>query len=314
MPGTDERQSTILKALADENRIRLLRLLSREVLNVQELCEILDLPQSRVSRHLSILRANEMVHDQREGSRVYYSLAKLDGDFELISSYLNGISQQEHPDLERMEAVIRRRTRQSRDFAEEQASHWDELGAELHSSTAALLCLAELMHGDRVCADLGTGTGLLLPILSCSSSKVYAVDHSSEMLGYAEERCRNQGVANVEFLRCDLNEVDKHLPELCDCIMLHFVLHQLSRPRSIIETMARCLNTNGNLVIVDRTKHDDEVAREKFGSLWLGFEASFVEEALRNAGLERVRYHQLPSDADGARGIFVATATKCDSS
>jgi ArsR family transcriptional regulator len=46
----------LLRLLGDEARLRLLRLLSREALNVSELTGILGLAQSGVSRHLGLLR------------------------------------------------------------------------------------------------------------------------------------------------------------------------------------------------------------------------------------------------------------------
>ncbi len=310
MTNTDEKQSAILKALADENRIRLLRLLACEVLNVQELCEILDLPQSRASRHLSVLRTVGLVHDQREGSRVYYSLAKLDDEFQLIAGYIEGIAKQEHPDLERMQAVLRKRTRASQDFAEEQAGRWDQLGSELYSGTAALLAIAQLTKSDRITADLGTGTGLLLPLLGGISGKVYAIDHSNEMLSHARQRCSEQQVGNVDFLCADLDALDTVMPEPCDCILMHFVLHQLARPRHVVQTVTRCLKTQGNLVLVDRVKHEDETSREKFGSLWLGFEESAVRDWFQSAGLSDIIYHKLtPDPATNPEGIFVAAAS-----
>jgi len=66
----------LARAAADPNRLRLLALLTatdREVC-VCELMEILDLPQSRVSRHLQTLRRLKLVHDRREGKWVHYRI------------------------------------------------------------------------------------------------------------------------------------------------------------------------------------------------------------------------------------------------
>ncbi|HAU60478.1 MAG TPA: transcriptional regulator, partial [Opitutae bacterium] len=51
----------ILQVLSDSTRLRMLRLLSREELSVAELQEILEMGQSRISSHLSLLRRNQMV-------------------------------------------------------------------------------------------------------------------------------------------------------------------------------------------------------------------------------------------------------------
>ena len=66
----------LARAAADPNRLRLLALLAaadREVC-VCEFMEILDLPQSRVSRHLQMLRRLKLVSDRREGKWVHYRL------------------------------------------------------------------------------------------------------------------------------------------------------------------------------------------------------------------------------------------------
>ena len=64
----------ILKLLADSTRVRILTLLAKEELSVAELQEVLDMGQSRISSHLSLLRQGELVHDRREGKKTFYGL------------------------------------------------------------------------------------------------------------------------------------------------------------------------------------------------------------------------------------------------
>jgi DNA-binding transcriptional ArsR family regulator len=56
----------IFKALADETRLRIFRLLSQQELCVCEIEDILDLPQSLVSNHLAVLRRNGLVESRRD--------------------------------------------------------------------------------------------------------------------------------------------------------------------------------------------------------------------------------------------------------
>jgi ArsR family transcriptional regulator len=65
----------IFESLADENRLRIVNvmLLSPE-LCVIDMVNILDMPQTRVSRHLSYLKARNIVHSRRDGTWMYYSL------------------------------------------------------------------------------------------------------------------------------------------------------------------------------------------------------------------------------------------------
>src|SRR3954467_8483377 len=61
-----------MEALADGTRLRLLRLLERHELGVIDLCQILQLPQSTVSRHLKVLADQNFVHSRRSGTTHLY--------------------------------------------------------------------------------------------------------------------------------------------------------------------------------------------------------------------------------------------------
>ena len=72
--SADELQR-IFKTLSDPTRVRLLSLLEREELAVQELMEVLGMAQSRVSRHLAILREASLLQGRRDGTSVFYGFA-----------------------------------------------------------------------------------------------------------------------------------------------------------------------------------------------------------------------------------------------
>ena len=62
------------KALSDETRIRLLKLLQHRELCVCELMQVLNMTQSRISRNLGILKNAGLVKDRRDGLWVHYSI------------------------------------------------------------------------------------------------------------------------------------------------------------------------------------------------------------------------------------------------
>jgi len=68
------RQARVLKALANESRLRIIDRLSRGECSVGELTEIVGSDKSTVSKHLAVLRAHGIVLDRREGNVVYYTL------------------------------------------------------------------------------------------------------------------------------------------------------------------------------------------------------------------------------------------------
>jgi ArsR family transcriptional regulator len=73
--GTLKKITRILKALADENRIRILCLLNeREDLCVCEIREVIGLSQPTISSHLKLLENNELVTFNKDGKWVNYSM------------------------------------------------------------------------------------------------------------------------------------------------------------------------------------------------------------------------------------------------
>lgn len=79
-----------LKALSHEIRYDLVRHLAQGERCVCDLEALLDLPQSKVSYHLSILREAELVSSEQRGKNSYYSLRQ-DHFFQLGGALLNEI-------------------------------------------------------------------------------------------------------------------------------------------------------------------------------------------------------------------------------
>ena len=65
----------ITKALAEENRIRILLALGGPELCVCQIIELLELAPSTVSKHMSILRQARLVDGRKDGRWMYYRLA-----------------------------------------------------------------------------------------------------------------------------------------------------------------------------------------------------------------------------------------------
>ncbi len=65
---------TMLKALSDETRLRILKLLERGELCVCEIVAAFDVGQPRVSFHLAALRNAGLVKDRKEGKWMYYRI------------------------------------------------------------------------------------------------------------------------------------------------------------------------------------------------------------------------------------------------
>src|SRR5690606_21515296 len=138
-----------LAAIAKPSRARLLAVLERNELIVNELCDILQMPQSTVSRHLRVLDKEGWVAWRAEGTSRRYAMAALDESaqqvWSVIRASLDGTQQAVH-DAERLRAVLAARRSGSREYFESAAHEWDSTRAELFGSaadTSALLALLD---------------------------------------------------------------------------------------------------------------------------------------------------------------------------
>lgn len=73
-PSIYKQQATVLKALANESRLKIVDRLSQGECTVTELTALVGTDQSTVSKHLMLLRTHGIVEDRREGTNVYYRL------------------------------------------------------------------------------------------------------------------------------------------------------------------------------------------------------------------------------------------------
>lgn len=81
--------ASVLKSLANPNRLMILCLLSQGELSVGELAVHIDLEQSPLSQHLAKLRAEKLVSTRKESQSVYYSIS--DPNIEKIIATLQSI-------------------------------------------------------------------------------------------------------------------------------------------------------------------------------------------------------------------------------
>jgi SAM-dependent methyltransferase len=302
-----------LTTLADATRSRMLLLLERNELTVSELCAVLQLPQSTVSRHLKTLSDAGWVSSRREGTSRFYSLA-LD-DREPATQQLWALLREQvtstpaaDQDARRLKGVLGRRQTKSQEFFESAAGQWDRLRQDLFGRASHLVALPGLLDDRWVVGDLGCGTGEVAATLAPFVGRVIAVDRSADMLQAAERKLREH--PNVDVRRGELEALPIADGEL-DAATLMLVLHHVPDPAAALAEAARALRPGGRLLILDMLPHDREEYRHQMGHVWLGLGDDQLRRLLGAAGLQHVRVSALPADPD-ARGpaLFVCTAVK----
>jgi ArsR family transcriptional regulator len=302
-----------MSALADATRSRLLLLLERHELTVGELCQVLQLPQSTVSRHLKLLGDEGWVSARAEGTSRRYRMPadRMDAGarqlWQLVRgevAALPGAAQ----DGERLRTVLAQRSTRSREFFSSAAGEWDRLRAELFGRRADLLGLLGLLDESWTLGDLGCGTGQITHSLAPFVRRVVAVDSSPEMLSAA--RARLAGLGNVETREGELESLPIADGEL-DAAVAFLVLHYVAEPGEALAQAARALRPGGRLLVVDMMPHDREEYRATMGHVWQGFEAARMERWMADAGLGAFRYVPLPPDpAAKGPGLFAASARR----
>ena len=306
-----------LTTLADATRSRMLLLLERNELTVSELCAVLQLPQSTVSRHLKTLSDAGWVSSRREGTSRFYSLALDEREpstrrlWSLLREQVSATPGADQ-DARRLKGVLGRRQTKSQEFFESAAGQWDRLRQEMFGRSSQLQALPAFLDERWTVGDLGCGTGQVAAALAPFVASVIAVDRSADMLQAAKRRLRE--MANVEVRRGDLEALPIADQEL-DAATLLLVLHHLPDPAAALREAARVLKPGGRLVISDMLPHDREDYRHQMGHVWLGLSEEQLRRLLGAAGFYDIRLVPLAADPD-AKGpaLFVASAVKHGSS
>jgi ubiquinone/menaquinone biosynthesis C-methylase UbiE/DNA-binding transcriptional ArsR family regulator len=300
-----------LTALADATRSRMLVLLERHELTVGELCAVLQLPQSTVSRHLKTLLDAGWVSSRRDGTSRYYALAIDDrGEqgrrlWTLLRDQVRATRGADQ-DARRLKTVLKTRQTKSQQFFETAATQWDRLRQDLYGRASHLQAVPALLDPNWTVGDLGCGTGELSATLAPFVARVIAVDRSGDMLEAAQRRLRE--LSNVQVRRGELESLPIE-DDTLDAATLVLVLHHLPDPAAVIRETARVLKRGGRVLIADMLPHDREEYRQQMGHVWLGFSDDQIRRFCASAGFKDVRVVSLPADHD-AKGpaLFVASA------
>lgn len=302
-----------LAALAEALRLRLLRLVEVQELSVGEIANVVQLPQSTVSRHLKVLADAGWVAKRHEGTATYFRLSA--GDLDDAGQALwaavreRAVSNTDlAEDERRARAVLADRKTDSLSFFGRHSGEWDHLRHELFGGRFTTVAMLSLLRRDWVVADLGCGTGNAAEFLSPFVEQVFAVDLSGPMLTAA--RTRLAGTRNVNFVEAGI-EKNGLADASIDAAVCVLVLHHLENPAAAVRETRRVLRTSrggGVGLFVDMISHDRDEYRRNMGHKHLGFSRHQVIEMLGEAGFADVVYHELqPEPQAKGPGLFVAT-------
>lgn len=274
-----------LKLISDPSRLRLLLLLDREELSVAELQEILAMGQSRISTHLSQLKAAGIVEDRKQGKNSLYRLRDRQL-VELLHSAAGEIAEAQD-DARALQLVLEKRRDKVRGYFDELAGKFGRNYVPGRSWKGLAETLLQLMPPMSI-ADLGAGEGTFSQLLAQRAQQVIAVDNSAKMVEFGARLARENGIANLEYRLGDL-EAPPIDDATIDLAFFSQSLHHALHPERAVKAAARLLKPGGRIVILDLKKHAFEQARELYADTWLGFSEVELRGFLESAGFVDVQ-------------------------
>jgi ArsR family transcriptional regulator len=309
-----DRASSLFRLLGDDARLRLLRVLARERLNVTELTGILGLAQSGVSRHLGLLKEAGLVVEERDAGFTYYRVAP--GIQQARRHLWTALTEQfEHAaqdtsvraDEARLQEVLRLR---KENFETHGAADTPDARQLVpgRSWAAWSRALGLLLPPLRV-ADLGCGEGYLTIEAARWAARVVAVDRSSVVLNRAKALARRRRVSNVVWKRGELERLPIR-DRTVDVALLSQALHHAQDPARAVAEASRITVPGGRVLVLDLRTHDEEWVRAKLGDRRLGFRDEELARFLVGAGLDQVRVGVGARKAGDPFTVLIASGTR----
>jgi ubiquinone/menaquinone biosynthesis C-methylase UbiE/DNA-binding transcriptional ArsR family regulator len=275
----------ILKALADETRLRIVHVLLGREFSVKEIVRLFGMIQSRISRHLKILTESGILNSRRDGLWMFYTVSPEGAELLENLKAVTGAEPKLARDKARAARFLKDRKKDTSQFFDRVASNWEAMKKDILGDFSLSGFIMDKVRPCATASDLGCGSGDLLKTLASKADSVIGVDSSSRMLEEAKKRFQKKNSLSVR-----IGELE-HLPLRdgeCDLAVLNMVLHHLPSPYEALLEAHRVLSRKGQLVIADFEKHDRELLRKKYGDRWLGFERREMESWLLTAGFEIV--------------------------
>jgi ArsR family transcriptional regulator len=303
------------RLLGDEARLRLLRALSLERLNVTELTAVLGLAQSGVSRHLKLLKEAGFVAEERAGGFAYYTLADVqqNGRGPLWDALVDQFAQAaDDPavkaDNARLQEVRRLRKESFLDHTGDAKDNRQLVPGRSWAAWSRALGL--LLPPLRV-ADLGCGEGYLTIEASRWAASVVGVDRSSAVLARARTLAQRRRAKHITWKRGDLEQLPLAAASV-DLALLSQSLHHAVDPSRAIAEAVRILVPGGRLLILDLREHEEGWVRDRLGDRTLGFSDAQLRQLLTDAGLTGVRTSPGARKAGSPFAVLLAIGHKPD--
>lgn len=197
------------------------------------------------------------------------------------------------------------------------ANQWNVIREEYFEEKLKYIALSQFDIKDKICADLGCGTGFISLALLEKAKIVFSIDNSKNMLKELHSTASKKGLKDIYPISGSMENLplfDKSI----DRVFINMALHHIFDAKKAIEEMFRVLKKDGTVVITDVEEHNGEWARTEMHDEWLGFSHEQIKNWMEEAGFSQVQVNSTELKCKGysskgeytETGIFVAKGIK----
>jgi ArsR family transcriptional regulator len=303
----------LLRLLGDETRLRLLRVLAHDALNVSELTAVLGLAQSGISRHLGLLRDAGLVAEERAGTFTWYRLAgeadSGDGERADLWRWMRAEFARRTPATRADDARLAEVRRLRKENFAQHGGGDERRQLVPGRSWAAWARALGLLLPPMDVADLGCGEGYLTIEAARWARRVFSIDRSAEVLARARALAARRRVTNVVWKRGLLERLPL-ADEAVDLALLSQALHHADDPAQALAEARRILRPGGRVLLLELREHAEAWVRSKLGDRWLGFADDRLRELIASAGFASVTVRVGSRRAGDPFTVLIAAGTK----
>ena len=297
-----------LTALNDSTRLRILYILNQHELSVGEIADVVQLPQSTVSRHLKLLLEAGFASRRTIGTIGLYrtspEMPTESGELWNIAITNAGQLPEMDVDSERLVSVLARRHSDSRTFFKNVGSEWETLRNGLFGSNFTSVALLSLLEPSLRVVDIGCGIGNAASLIAPFVAHVTGIDRETSMLQQAGKR--PDLPTNIEYVEGDAANLTLD-DQSFDVALFCLVLHHIDDVEQAIQEACRVVQSGGRILIIDMQPHSRDEYTHMLGHVHRGFSEQTLRDISKNCSCVMQKYHGLYPDTD-ARGpsLFVS--------
>ena len=167
------------------------------------------------------------------------------------------------------------------------AHNWNVIRSEYFEEKLKYRILEKVEIQDKICADLGCGTGFISLALAEKAELVFSVDLSRNMLREVYDAAIKSGYKNLYPIKGSMEDLPL-FDNSIDNVFTNMALHHVVQPEKAIEDMYRILKSGGTAIISDVEQHNGVWAIEEMHDVWLGFSHSQIKNWMLKAGFKNI--------------------------